>query len=320
MDGVFGNIKIISGTSNPALAESIAKHLGLPLCDAEVTKFSDGEIALNINESVRGADVYIIQSTGAPSNDNLMELLIMCDAMRRASAGRINAVIPYYGYARQDRKAKSHDPISAKLVANLITKAGADRVITMDLHSSQIQGFFDIPLDHLVGVNLIADYFRSLNLDNSVIVAPDAGSVKRTRHLAKIFNLPFALIDKERPRPNETAVMNVIGEIKGKNCFMLDDMIDTAGTICTGADALMQLGAKSVHAGCTHGVFSGPARERIAKSGITELISLDTLAIPDEATFPKLKVLHTGEIFANCIKRIHFGQSLSDLFEVPRYS
>lgn len=320
MDGVYGNIKIISGTSNPALAADIAAKLGLPLCDAEVTKFSDGEIALNINESVRGADVYLIQSTGAPCNDNLMELLILIDAMRRASAGRINAVIPYYGYARQDRKAKSHDPISAKLVANLITKAGADRVITMDLHSSQIQGFFDIPLDHLIGVNLIADYFRSLQLEDTVIVAPDAGSVKRTRKLAKIFDVPFALIDKERPRPNETAVMNVIGDIKGKNCFMLDDMIDTAGTICTGADALIELGAKSVHAGCTHGVFSGPARERIAKSGIEELISLDTLTIPDADTFPKLKVLKTGPIFAEAIRRIHMGQSLSNLFAIPSYS
>ncbi len=314
MDGKYGGIKIVAGNSNRKLAENIAEYLEVPMCNAEIVHFSDGEIGLNVYESVRGADVYVIQSTGNPCNDNLMELLIIIDAMRRASAGRINAVIPYYGYARQDRKAKSRDPITAKLVANLITTAGADRVLTMDLHSNQIQGFFDIPLDHLAGEAILAEYFRGLNLEDMVVVSPDAGSVKRTRKLARHLECPFAIIDKNRPRPNVTEVMNVIGNVEGKNCIMIDDMIDTAGTITTGADALMKMGAKSVRAGCTHGVFSGPAIERIQASALEELIALDTLDIPEEKRIDKIKILSTATIFGRAIDYIHFGRSLSKLF------
>ena len=320
MDGKFGGIKLIAGNSNRKLAQDIADYLEVPLANAEVVHFSDGEIALNVYESVRGADVYVIQSTGYPCNDNLMELLIIIDAMKRASAGRINAVIPYYGYARQDRKAKSRDPITAKLVANLLTTAGADRVICMDLHSNQIQGFFDIPLDHLTGGGIIADYFSRLKLDDMCDVAPDAGSVNRTRKLARTLGVPFALIDKERPRPNETAVMNVIGNIEGKNCIMVDDMIDTAGTITSGADALIKLGAKSVRAGCTHAVLSGPAIERLQDSALTELVTLDTLVIPEEKQIDKIKVLNTGYLFGRAIDYIHFGRSLSKLFDTPAYN
>ncbi len=319
MDGKFGGIKLIAGNSNIKLAEDIAAYLEVPLCHADILHFSDGEIGLNVYESVRGADVYIIQSTGNPCNDNLMELLIIIDAMKRASAGRINAVIPYYGYARQDRKAQSRDPITAKLVANLLTTAGADRVISMDLHSNQIQGFFDIPLDHLTGGAIIANYFAQLNLEDMTVVAPDAGSVKRTRKLARTLGAPFAIIDKERPRPNETAVMNVIGNVEGKNCILVDDMIDTAGTICTGADALMNMGAKSVRAGCTHGVLSGPSIERIEKSALCELVTLDTLVVPEEKQIDKIKVLNTGVLFGRAIDYIHFGRSLSKLFD-ERYS
>lgn len=314
MDGNFSGIKIISGNGNQPLAQDIAAYLEVSLCNAEVMHFSDGEIGLNIHESVRGADVFVIQSTSNPCNDNLMELLILIDALKRASAGRITAVMPYFGYARQDRKAKSRDPITAKLVANLITTAGADRVLTMDLHSNQIQGFFDIPLDHLAGGSIIADYFASKNLDDMAVVAPDAGSVKRTRKLARALGVPFAIIDKERPKPNETAVMGVIGEVKGKNCIMIDDMIDTAGTITTGANAIMELGAKSVRAGCTHGVFSGPAMERIEKSALEELVTLDTIEIPEKKRIGKLKILSTGAAFGRAIDYIHLGRPLSRLF------
>ena len=319
MDGKFGGVKIIAGNSNRKLAQDIADYLEVPLCHADVLHFSDGEIGLNVYESVRGADVYIIQSTSAPCNDNLMELLIIIDAMKRASAGRITAVMPYYGYARQDRKAKSRDPITAKLVANLLTTAGADRIITMDLHSNQIQGFFDIPLDHLTGSGMIADYFSRLNLEDMVVVAPDAGSVKRTRKLARVLGAPFAIIDKERPKPNETEVMNVIGEVAGKNCILIDDMIDTAGTITSGADALIKMGAQSVRAGCTHGVFSGPAMERIEKSALTELVTLDTLNIPEEKQIDKLRIIKTGTLFGRAIDYVHFGRSLSKLL-VERYN
>jgi ribose-phosphate pyrophosphokinase len=318
MDGKYSGIKIIAGNSNSGLAHDIADYLEVPLCNAEVVTFSDGEIGVNVFESVRGADVFVIQSTGNPVNENLMELLILIDSMKRASAGRINAVIPYYGYARQDRKAKSRDPITAKLVANLLTTAGADRVITMDLHSNQIQGFFDIPLDHLSGSGLLTQYYKEKNLENMVIVSPDAGSVKRSRKLARNLNCSFAIIDKERPRPNETAVMNVIGDVKGKNCIMIDDMIDTAGTITSGANALIELGANSVYAACSHGVFSGPAIQRIQDSAIEELVTLDTLVIPEEKRIDKIKVLSTGTLFGRAIDYVHFGRSLSKLF-VGRY-
>lgn len=319
MDGKYGSVKIIAGNSNRKLAQDVADYLEVPLCHADVLHFSDGEIGLNVFESVRGADVYVLQSTGYPCNDNLMELLIIIDAMKRASAGRITAVMPYYGYARQDRKAKSRDPITAKLVANLLTTAGADRIITMDLHSNQIQGFFDIPLDHLTGSSMIANYFASLNLEDMVVVAPDAGSVKRTRKLAKALGAPFAIIDKERPKPNEAEVMNVIGEVKGKNCLMINDMIDTAGTITSGANAVMSMGAKSVRAGCTHGVFSGPAIQRIQESSLVELVTLDTLDIPKEKQIDKIKIIKTGVLFGRAIDYVHFGRSLSKLF-VERYN
>ncbi len=319
MDGKYNGIKILSGNSNRKLAQDIADYLEVPMCHADVLHFSDGEIGLNVYESVRGADVYIVQSTSYPCNDNFMELLIMIDAMKRASAGRITAVMPYYGYARQDRKAKSRDPITAKLVANLLTTAGADRVITMDLHSPQIQGFFDIPLDHLTGMNIITDYFARLHLDDMVVVSPDAGSVKRTRKLARALGCPFAILDKERPRPNQAEILNVIGEVKGKNCIMVDDMIDTAGTICGGANAVIKMGAKSVHDDCTHGVFSGAAIERIQESAITELVTLDTLDIPQEKRIDKIKILSTGNLFGRAIDYVHFGRSLSKLF-LERYN
>ena len=319
MDGKYSGIKILSGNSNRKLAKDIADYLEVPLCHADVLHFSDGEIGLNVYESVRGADVYIIQSTSYPCNDNFMELLIMIDAMKRASAGRITAVMPYYGYARQDRKAKSRDPITAKLVANLLTTAGADRVITMDLHSAQIQGFFDIPLDHLTGMNILTDYFLSLHLEDMVVVSPDAGSVKRTRKLARALGCPFAILDKERPRPNEAEILNVIGEVKDKNCIMVDDMIDTAGTICGGANAVIKMGAKSVHAGCTHGVFSGESIKRIQESSITELVTLDTLEIPQEKRIDKIKILSSGNLFGRAIDYVHFGRSLSKLF-LERYN
>ncbi|WP_414151184.1 ribose-phosphate diphosphokinase [Acetobacterium carbinolicum] len=318
MDGKYSGIKIIAGNSNMALAQEIAEYLEVQLCNAEVVSFSDGEIGVNVFESVRGADVFVIQSTGTPVNENLMELLILIDSMKRASAGRINAVIPYYGYARQDRKAKSRDPITAKLVANLLTTAGADRVITMDLHSNQIQGFFDIPLDHLSGGALITEYYKEKKMENMVVVSPDVGSVKRSRKLARNLNCPFAIIDKERPRPNETAVMNVIGDVKGKNCIMIDDMIDTAGTITSGANALLDLGANSVYAACSHGVFSGPAIQRIQDSAIEELVTLNTLCIPKEKQIEKIKILSTGTLFGRAIDYVHFGRSLSKLF-VGRY-
>lgn len=318
MDGKYSGIKIIAGNANLPLANEIADYLEVQLCNAEVVTFSDGEIGVNVFESVRGADVFVIQSTGSPVNHNLMELLILIDSMKRASAGRINAVIPYYGYARQDRKAKSRDPITAKLVANLLTTAGADRVITMDLHSNQIQGFFDIPLDHLSGGGLITEYYKEKNMENMVVVSPDVGSVKRSRNLARNLSCPFAIIDKDRPRANETKVMNVIGDVKGKNCIMIDDMIDTAGTITSGANALLDLGANSVYAACSHGVFSGPAIQRINDSAIKELVTLNTLVIPEEKRIEKIKILSTGTLFGRVIDYVHFGRSLSKLF-VGRY-
>lgn len=318
MDGKYSGIKIIAGNSNLALAQEIAEYLEVQLCNAEVVAFSDGEIGVNVFESVRGADVFVIQSTGNPVNENLMELLILIDSMKRASAGRINAVIPYYGYARQDRKAKSRDPITAKLVANLLTTAGADRVITLDLHSNQIQGFFDIPLDHLSGGGLITEYYKNKNMENMVVVSPDVGSVKRSRNLARNLSCPFAIIDKERRRPNETAVMNVIGDVKGRNCILIDDMIDTAGTITSGANALIGLGANSVFAACSHGVFSGSSIQRIQDSAIEELVTLNTLVIPEEKRIEKIVILSTGTLFGRAIDYVHFGRSLSKLF-VGRY-
>ena len=314
-NGSFSNIRLFTGNAHPELAQAIAESMGKTLGKSNVNKFSDGEISVNLWESVRGADIYLIQPTCNPVNDNLMELLIMIDAVKRASAGRINAVIPYYGYARQDRKAKARDPISAKLVANLIQAAGADRVITMDLHANQIQGYFDIPVDHLVGMPLIAEYFKNKNLDNLCVVSPDHGSVPRARSMAERLDCPIAIIDKRRPEPNKSEIMNIIGDIKDKNCIIIDDMIDTAGTITNAANAIKELGARDVFAGATHAVLSGPAIERIDKSAISELVLLDTHPVPEEKRLEKMTFLSVAPLFAEAITRVYTNGSVSALFD-----
>ena len=313
--GVFSDYKIFTGNSHPELAKEIADIMGKPLGKATVTKFSDGEISVNIWESVRGIDVYIIQSTCNPVNDNLMELLIMIDAMKRASAGRINAIIPYYGYARQDRKAKARDPITAKLVADLIMAAGADRVLTMDLHANQIQGYFDIPVDHLLGMPIIAKYFHEKDMEDLVVVSPDHGSVTRARNLAQYLNCPIAIIDKRRPEPNKSEIMNIIGNIDGKNCIIIDDMIDTAGTICNAANAIKDLGAKAVFAAATHPVLSGPAVERLEASAIEELVLLNTVPLPEEKKLEKMTFLSVAPLFAEAMTRVFTNGSISVLFD-----
>jgi len=308
-------IKLFTGNSNRALAESIAAELGIPLSEIEVGHFSDGETSVHISETVRGRDVFIIQSTCAPVNENLMELLIMIDAAKRASAGRITAVIPYFGYARQDRKARSRDPITAKLVADIITSAGADRVLTMDLHAAQIQGFFDIPLDHLLGGPLLYKYFKDRVDDDFMVVSPDMGSVSRARNVATKLNCPMAIVDKRRPKANQVEVMNIIGDVSGKKCLMVDDMIDTAGTICQGAEALYNNGAKEIYACCTHAVLSGPAIERIKNSHITKLVILDTIPLPEEKKLDKIEVLSVASLFAHAIKNIYTDQKMSDIYD-----
>jgi ribose-phosphate pyrophosphokinase len=314
----YNNMKIFAGNSHPELAKSIAGILGMKLGDCKVGTFSDGEIFVETNETVRGCDVFIIQSTNNPVNNNLMELLIMIDAFKRASAGRINAVIPYYGYARQDRKAKSRDPITAKLVADILTTAGADRVLTMDLHAAQIQGYFNIPLDHLLGMPIIADYFIKkgfMENEDIVVVSPDLGSVTRARKLAERIHAPMAIIDKRRPKANVSEIMNIIGDVRDKVCILVDDMIDTAGTITNAANALKDLGAKNVYAACTHGVFSGPAIERINSSAIEELVCLDTIARPDRPDMEKFTYLSVAPLFGEAIKRIKDDVPLSKLFD-----
>ena len=310
------DVKIFACNSNPQLAAKIAANLGMELGNSNVGMFSDGEIAININEMVRGSDVFVVQSTSNPVNNNLMELLIMIDALKRASASRITAVMPYFGYARQDRKSKARDPISAKLVADLLTTAGADRVLTMDLHAAQIQGFFNIPVDHLKGGRLLAEYYleKFPVRDDVVVVSPDLGSVTRARDFAAKLDVPIAIIDKRRPKPNVSEVMNIIGDIKDKTCILLDDMIDTAGTITNGAQALADRGAKAVYACCTHGVLSGPAIERIQNSPIEELLTLDTIVIPEERRIPKIKTISVASLFAEAIRRIYNDTSLSELF------
>ena len=312
--GNYADYKIFACNSNPELAKKIADIMGKPLGEAVVTKFSDGEISVNILESVRGQDVYVIQSTNNPVNDNLMELLIMIDALKRASAGRINAVIPYYGYARQDRKAKARDPITAKLVADLIVAAGADRVLTMDLHANQIQGYFNIPVDHLLGMPILAKYLNEEHMEDLVVVSPDHGSVTRARNLAQMLNCPIAIIDKRRPEPNKSEIMNIIGNIEGKNCIIIDDMIDTAGTICNAANAIKALGAKSVRAAATHAILSGPAVERLEASAIEELVLLDTVPLPEEKKLDKMSFLSVAPLFAEAMSRIFNNGSVSDLF------
>ncbi len=314
-NGNFADYKIFTGNSNPAFAEEIAEIMGKPLGRSTVTKFSDGEISVNIWESVRGLDIYIVQATSNPVNDNLMELLIMIDAMKRASAGRINAIIPYYGYARQDRKAKARDPITAKLVANLIVAAGADRVLTMDLHANQIQGYFDIPVDHLLGMPILAKYFQDMHLEDPVVVSPDHGSVTRARNMAQYLNCPIAIIDKRRPEPNKSEIMNIIGNIEDKNCIIVDDMIDTAGTICNAANAIKELGARSVRAAATHPVLSGPAVERIEASAIEELVLLNTVPLPEEKRLLKMTTLSAAPLFAEAMTRVFTNGSISVLFD-----
>jgi len=311
------NIKIFTGNSHPQLAEDIAKILEVEVGDSTVGKFSDGEIFVDTKETVRGRDAFIIQSTNAPVNDNLMELLINIDAFKRASAGRITAVIPYYGYARQDRKAKARDPITAKLVANLLTAAGVDRVLTMDLHAAQIQGYFDIPVDNLMGTPILANYFVDQGFkdkEDVIVVSPDLGSVTRSRKFANRLNAEIAIIDKRRPKANVCEVMNIIGDIEGKTCIMIDDMIDTAGTITNAAAALIERGAKEVYACCSHGVLSGPAIDRLENSVIKEVIMLDTINLPEGKMIEKFKTLSVAPIFAEAIKRIHNHESVSKLF------
>lgn len=308
-------IKLFAGNSNRALAESIAKALKLPLSEVEVGRFSDGEISVHISETVRGRDVFIIQSTCSPVNENLMELLIMIDAARRASAGRITAVIPYFGYARQDRKARSRDPITAKLVADIITSAGADRVLTMDLHAPQIQGFFDIPVDHLLGGPILYKHFAKMVDDDFMVVSPDVGSVSRARNVATKLNCPMAIVDKRRPKANQIEVMNIIGDVKDKKCLIVDDMIDTAGTICQGAEALFNNGAKEIYACCSHAVLSGPAIERIKNSHITKLVVLDTIPLTEEKKIDKIEVLSVAKLFALAIENIYLDKKMSEIYD-----
>ena len=309
-------IKVFTGSSNPDLADMICKNLGISLGKSTVTAFADGECSISINEPVRGVDVFIVQSTCKPVNDSLMELLVMIDAMKRASAGRITAVIPYFGYARQDRKAKGRDPISAKLVANMIEAAGADRVLTMDLHASQIQGFFDIPVDNLLSNPVFVKYYMSKfeHPEEMVVVSPDVGSVARSRTFANKMGMNLAIVDKRREKANQCEVMNVIGDVKDKKCILFDDMVDTAGSLCNAAKAIVEIGgATEVYACATHGVLSGPANERIANSCIKELTFLNTIP-PLEGACSKIKYLDVSPIFADAIQRIYEENSMSVLF------
>ncbi len=310
------NLKIFALSSNRPLAQKIADQVGVELGKVSVTQFSDGEIKINIDESIRGDHVYIVQSTSYPVNDNLMELLIMIDALRRASAKTINVVLPYYGYARQDRKAQSREPITAKLVANMITQAGADRVLTLDLHAAQIQGFFDIPVDHLLGAPLLANYFLENNFKDKdiVVVSPDHGGVTRARKLAEFLHAPIAIIDKRRPKANVAEVMNIIGDVKGKVAVLIDDMIDTAGTITLAAQAIQDAGALEVYACCTHPVLSGPALDRLNASVIKEVVVTDSIQVPEEKTGGKIVQVSVDQLMAEAIKRIHENRSVSPLF------
>ncbi|MDD3774611.1 MAG: ribose-phosphate pyrophosphokinase [Sulfurovaceae bacterium] len=310
----MGGYMIFSGTANSELANEIAKYLEMPLSKATINRFSDGEINVQIAESVRGKDVYIIQPTCVPANDNLMELLIMTDALKRSSARSITAVVPYYGYARQDRKAAPRVPISAKLVANLMETAGITRMVTVDLHASQIQGFFDIPVDNLYGAILFADYIKSKQLPNPIIASPDIGGVTRARYFAQRLGLEMVIVDKRRQKANESEVMNVIGDVEGKDVILIDDMIDTAGTMVKAAEALKKLGATSVMACCTHPVLSGPAYDRIENGVLDELVVANT--IPMRQPSPKIKMLSTASMLGEVIRRVHNNESVNSLFDV----
>jgi ribose-phosphate pyrophosphokinase len=309
-------LKIFSLNSNEPLAKEVADEIGVPLGACSVNRFSDGEVQINIEESIRGCDVFIIQSTSAPVNENLMELLIMVDAVKRASARTINVVMPYYGYARQDRKARAREPITAKLVANLLETAGANRVIALDLHAPQIQGFFDILIDHLVAVPILSDYFKEKNIPSEelVIVSPDHGGVTRARKMADRLKAPIAIIDKRRPRPNVAEVMNIVGNVEGKRAILIDDIIDTAGTITIAANALVENGATEVYACCTHPVLSGPAIERIDNSKIKELVITNSINLPEERQSEKIKELSVAPLLADAIVRVFENKSVSTLF------
>ena len=314
-------IKVFCGNSNPTFAQGVCDELGVNLGRSEVKKFADGEVSVSVNETVRGCDVFVVQSTCNPVNDNLMELLIMMDAFRRASAGRITAVIPYFGYARQDRKAKGRDPISAKLVANMITAAGADRVLTMDLHAAQIQSFFDIPVDNMLGSPVFVKYYMNkfsedrYDHNNFVVVSPDAGSVGRARNFAAKVHMDLAIVDKRRQKANFCEVMNVIGDVKGKTCILFDDLVDTAGSLCNAAAALVEVGgAEKVYACASHGVLSGPALERLENSYIEELMVLNTIPMPAGYTGEKIRQLDVAPLFAKAINRVYTETSISSLF------
>jgi ribose-phosphate pyrophosphokinase len=307
-------LKIISGNANIGLARQITQKLGIELSEATVGRFSDGEVQVKIIDNVRGADCYVIQSTSSPVNENLMELLIIADALKRASAARITAVVPYYGYARQDRKAEPRVPITARLVADLFATAGITRVLTMDLHAGQIQGFFDIPVDHLYGRPVLLNYFKERKLDDVVIVSPDAGGVERARSFAKHFNADLAIIDKRRPRPNEASIMNIIGEVKNKTCIILDDLVDTAGTLTKVADAIKAKGAVRVFAAASHGVLSGVAKQRIQDSAIEELVITDSIPFSKAGPTQKVVVLSIASILSEAILRISNNESISALF------
>ena len=309
-----GTFKIFSGNANPELARKICDIMGVPLSAAKISRFADGETDAHILESVRGEDCYVVQPTCPPVNDNLMELLIMTDALRRASAGRITAVMPYSGYARADRKPAPRVAITAKLVANLLTEAGVNRVITLDLHAAQIQGFFDIPLDHLYSRPAILEYIKNRNFENTVVVSPDVGSVERARSFAKRLDMGLVIIDKRRPRPNEAVVYNIIGDVKGKTCFIFDDLVDTAGTLCMVAQSIKEQGAAKVIAAATHGVLSRDAIERIDKSPIEEMILSDTIPV-NASKSAKIKIVSVAPLLAEAIKRNHMGESISELFK-----
>ena len=313
-NGVYADYKIFAGNAHKVLAEEIASIMGKPMGKSVVTTFSDGETSVSLFDIVRGLDCYIVQPTCDPVNTNLVELLIMIDAMKRASAGRINVVIPYYGYARQDRKAKARDPITAKLVANIIVAAGADRMLSMDLHAPQIQGYFDIPVDHLLGLPVLIKYIKNRHLDDIVIVAPDHGSVVRARNMAEHFNCPIAIVDKRRPGPNKSEVMHIVGDIEGKTAVLIDDMVDTAGSITNAANAVAGMGAKEVYACATHPVLSGKAIERIKDSAIKEMVLLNTIPVPEEKLIDKIKVLSVAPLFAEAMNRIFTNESISKLF------
>jgi ribose-phosphate pyrophosphokinase len=303
-------MKLFTGNANPCLAEEIAKYLGMPVGDAKVSRFSDGEIGCRIDESVRGVDVFVVQPTCTPVNENLMELLVMIDAFRRASASRINAVIPYYGYARQDRKSRARDPITAKLVANLIVEAGAERVVAVDLHATQIQGFFDIPVDHLPGVPTIAEYFKTRGLgENAVVLSPDVGGVTRARDLAAKLGAPLAIV------ANVSEVMNVIGDVEGKSVIIIDDIIDTAGTVCQAAEVMKEKGALKVYCCCTHPVFSGPAIERLSKAPLEEIVITNTIPLMEGKKLPNMTILSIAPLIGEAVLRIHEDLSVSKLFE-----